>query len=461
MSSRVLIVFIILSLICSSGSFLFAENITLGSGAVLQGETIQIPPEGALYKESVSKLRNVPEDLNPKDIMKYGWKEDQELENILNDNKEAIELFKKATMQKSEGFIFAKKPVVINATSEMPKYLDALMLYRLLLLEARRYEFKNQYAQASDDYVVALRFVHHLSQQKYGIMMAAIISSISIDAIYPCLRDAINNKNFTKKDYRRILDSLLLIKGEQDFLKSALEEEKEFMQGSSRLIEEGAKKQLTFKELFGIDEEFATNEQRLKYESHKKELTGMLDSEFFAEFFKQVDDANDSFFSAATKAAECNKPEIYEQKVDAFTKNIQKEMSPLAQIVSILGTATNNKSAKLRIADIAAQQLIIVGTPSFSRLITRYHVFYNKLDILIVAFAVKLYQVDNKALPEDLNQLVPKYLEAIPLDTFNNFQPLTYTKGGSRFTVSSKGAPRFEGDENIAYDKGPIIFSSK
>jgi|GEM_PF-2303301 len=456
MINKIIAVFIMLSLICGSGLFLFAENITLSSGATIQGAPIEIPPEGALYKEAASKIRNIPNGFNPKEVIKNGWQENRELDNVLNDNKEAIELFKKATMQKSEGFIFGKKPLVLNATAEMPNYSGTIKLFKLLLLEARRYEFNKQYKEAASDYLAALGFMQHLSQQKFGIMMATVVNTMNINSIYPCLKDALKNNIFSKSEYQLLLDNLLSINNKQDFLEAALKEEKEDGVGTLRMMEAEAKKGATFQQLFSLGNESAAN-----YKKYASKLNPMLDSEFFKEFYGQLEAKEDIVFNYVITAAKSNKVEACKKELAGFIDSLGSVQALEDNAFTLLEKNANDKDLKLKIADIEAKIFLIIGTPQFTKVITRYHVFYNKLNVLSVALAVKLYQLDNKALPENLNQLVPKYLKAIPPDTFNDFQPLAYKKSGNDFSILSIGAPKFEGDEKVPYDKGSIVFSSK
>lgn len=456
MINKVIAVFIILSLILGYGSVLFAENITLSSGATIKTEAVEIPPEGTLYKEAESRLANIPTDFKPDDIIKYGWKENPQLENILKDNKEAINLFKKATLQKSDGFIFGKRPGKLNAFTEIPSYIKKNQLFKLLFVEARMYESRKQYSEAMDDYLAALRFMCHLSRQRFGVMMSTMLNVIDMDMIYPCLKDVLKNNNYAKEDYKHLLDILLLIGNNQDLLKTALEEERDRSKGTLRLIEESAKNGATFKELFAINDE-----QAEKYKIYAVKLNSMLDSDFFKKFYKQVDSKDDDFFNIGIIASKNNNLEIYEKKIKEFQDSSEGIETLSNRLYSMLASNTEDKDLKLKVADIEAKIFVSIGVPKFLKVITRYHVFYNKLNILIVSFAVKLYQLDNGALPDNLNQLVPKYLSVVPSDTFNNFEPLSYKKDGNDFIVSSVGALKPASGDKVAYDTGAIIFSSK
>ena len=52
------------------------------------------------------------------------------------------------------------------------------------------------------------------------------------------------------------------------------------------------------------------------------------------------------------------------------------------------------------------------------------------------ALAVKRYQLQNKALPDSLGQVVPRYMPAVPLDPYDG-QPLRYRKEADKYVVYS------------------------
>jgi len=96
---------------------------------------------------------------------------------------------------------------------------------------------------------------------------------------------------------------------------------------------------------------------------------------------------------------------------------------------------------------------IVITHPAFSKTITRYHVFYNKLNNLIVGVSAKLYYLDNGKLPGKIDALVFQYFKSVPGDTFNDFKPLAFNTKSNGFIVYSFGP-------NKKDDKGEIIFNT-
>jgi hypothetical protein len=77
--------------------------------------------------------------------------------------------------------------------------------------------------------------------------------------------------------------------------------------------------------------------------------------------------------------------------------------------------------------------------PDYSNLITQYYLINTELDLCIAAMGIKLYYTQKQQLPDSLVDLVPAYMTEVPLDPFNQFQPLKYRRNGRAWTVYSFG----------------------
>lgn len=421
-----------------------------------------------IYRKAGSKLTELPEDFRDKadKVIKNGWVGgNEELKEILMKNKEAISEFKKATMQRSDGFAFSKRPQKLDATTILLDCRDELNLFRLLLLEGMMHETEKEHVQAGEDYLSATRFILHLSQQKFSILISTMAEIICLDVAYPCLGQNIQNRAFDKEYYKKLLDNLLLIKNNQDFLKNALEEEAEVLKSFMRQIEEAAKKGVSYDELSAMIMMDNTIEMQYREDRKKiEEINMMLDSEFFSEFYRIVSGIVDDFTKTAIFSARENNPEIYEKKISDFSASIKKQRYLLDYVEE--KAIIEGKSRKFILADTFAKIMFTGGTPQYSKAIERYHIFYNRLNTLIVGIALKLYQLEKAMLPEDLKQLIPVYLKNVPQDTFNQFNPLRYKKRDKGFIVYSFGPDRKDDQWSIEYNKdnpekgGDIIFSA-
>ncbi len=70
-----------------------------------------------------------------------------------------------------------------------------------------------------------------------------------------------------------------------------------------------------------------------------------------------------------------------------------------------------------------------------------------------VGFAMAAYRADHNAYPSNLNLLVPKYIQAIPDDLFND-QPLRFTATGDGYLIYSVGRNGTD-DEGRSFDSQP------
>ena len=113
----------------------------------------------------------------------------------------------------------------------------------------------------------------------------------------------------------------------------------------------------------------------------------------------------------------------------------------------MIGTALASRNGRSRLVGNIAAALIAPGLGHIQDI--------NGLDAVIqVAIALQRFHLDHGAYPERLDQLVPAYLEAIPLDPCTD-QPLVYTpKQGDPFLLYSLGANRID-------DGGISIFENQ
>lgn len=355
------------------------------------GETSQaLPLENSFYAQASAKLVVIPKEYNKvmSDMLKNGWKEDKNIVKLINDNSASLELFKKATLEKSDGYVFGRSLDKFTMSSKLPDYVKYVQLFKLLLLEGKLSETKGLYKKAQEDYLAAIRFMIHVSQQKYGIMISSIISYSFLDLAYLYLEESFRND----APYRNnLLNNLKELKDSQDFLEGAFKEEGEGLKNTARILEDDARKGATFEGLFQISAvDNSDKEQISKYQERSKELTDMLYGEFFTEFYKQIDPQIDAFTLAAISAAKENNSAIYENKIKDFQDSVNKLGTPLNYLLWSLDKAVaEGKNPKLIVADTMANIFLTLAIPNFSKTIEKYWSFYNKLNVLIDKVAEK------------------------------------------------------------------------
>jgi hypothetical protein len=73
-----------------------------------------------------------------------------------------------------------------------------------------------------------------------------------------------------------------------------------------------------------------------------------------------------------------------------------------------------------------------------------------------IVIAVSRYRIDRRTLPGVLEDLVPRYLEAMPMDPFSG-KPLRYTTRDGGYSVSSVGSDRAGGRDLALRIRAPVI----
>jgi hypothetical protein len=94
--------------------------------------------------------------------------------------------------------------------------------------------------------------------------------------------------------------------------------------------------------------------------------------------------------------------------------------------------------------------LLLYVLPNLSNAFSTVAKNQTKADQLAVACALELYRRKNQSYPDELRQLVPEYLPAIPKDVYSG-KEMNYTRRGKGYELPSR-APQ------IAHSKDPGNF---
>ena len=98
--------------------------------------------------------------------------------------------------------------------------------------------------------------------------------------------------------------------------------------------------------------------------------------------------------------------------------------------------------------------LFRASAPIFGSMTGRYALFQTKVDQARLAFAIERFRVARGTLPEQLDELAPDFIGAIPADIYSG-GPLIYRqKGSSRFSLYAVGLNRID-DGGSAGGNGP------
>ena len=333
--------------------------------------------------------KNYLETIN--DIANKGWKDDPAIIKLITNNSDSLELFRKATLETDgESILGEAFKFRISSQYYSPSHYAAnfASLARLLLLEGKYYEAKGLSQKAKDDYLAVTRYMIHLSGQHSEVSWSTAINSMVLN-----LAEVVLMKSYPDDaSYRKsLLDNLRKIKSNQDFLLGAIQEDIEGIKNYSRTYEVGAKKGDSFEALFALSSIDNPDKKQIeKYRSKSKELTAMLDSEFFAEFYSQVDSRLDELEVTALRAARENNSKLYKTKYGDMKRSvITKDMpTPLDYLLwSMENAANKGQNVKLIVADTMAKYFSAITMPSYWISINTYWEFNSKLDSVIKALS--------------------------------------------------------------------------
>lgn len=314
---------------------------------------------------------------------------------IVKENSSAIQSFINATSQESNGFIFGRKTSMGYPSKDILTGKEVL-LYKLLLLEASWYESQKLYQNAEVDYIAATRVLLHLSQQKYEILVARIILGTCFNLGYPYLEENIINNSFSREYKRNILNNLLMMQNSQDFLESAIIEEKDSCKNAAMDAAQGIEDQIkagkSFEEIFDYSwmDPNAPQKKILTVEQ-SKELTSLIDQEFIEEYTRMINTWIEKLYNAAISAVKDNDASIFENAKKEFSSAAEEFKNPVKKILFILQAASGDKkSVKKQMADLNAMIFLTVASPDYSKVVKRYYDFDYKLKSLIELVSKKV-----------------------------------------------------------------------
>lgn len=388
-----------------------------------------------LYNESIASLKGIPNNFLKisKDVVDKGWSEEySDLKEILKQNKDSIEKFKMAAKIRYCDFTLGK---TIKRTAVSPFSIPANIFtpLRLVLVEARLYEKENKWSLVLADYIDILKFEGQLNQQSSSILMSKMYGSIVKNLVYIPLVQFINRKDISIQDCQVLLDQLISLKNKNSGLENVSEEEKEIAKNTIRLAGEEAKKK------------------------------GQYDENLYQRFYQEFDKLADEYFGYLSISSKENKPEKFRERLEQLDAELEKETKPLALAKGALGGKIGLSKG---IDSPYAKQMVLLTMSGYTNTITKYYVQLTKLNLLITASAIKLYQLKNGKLPENLQELMPGCLTKSPDDPFDNFNPLRYKIVDKGWIVYSLGPDKEDDDAALEYTetkanaRGDIIFSS-
>ncbi len=358
------------------------------------------------------------------------------LQSILKDNQKALDLFRRAALQTSDGYLLIKKSELMDIKLTTHRHFKAGALFKLCLLEGAVLNSKGSKSEVENDYLAAIRFLKHLSEQKVGGKMVVVMRGIWVNQLYPQINTILTSELLSKDFYQKLLQELLAIQNGPQRFKATLEQERDFAWAHGQSIRADVDKTK-------YPEDFLTQADAI-VKAHLDEIT-----------------------QAEIEAVLKNKPEILGDKSKELRESWEKDLKALnvpldppqvdfssdeefkKACVAWLNARTELSTPKF-FAEFWSHAMHSTASFDFSLKHKGYSdMAWAEFNNFILATAIRLFQIDNGKLPDSLEALGPKYLEKIPVDPFNNEAPLKYVKKENGFFIYSLGADKANQQGNV------------
>lgn len=346
---------------------------------------------------------------------------------LLNENEDALNLFRQAAEESSDGYLFAPKHEKLSESTGALNLVEHIKLFKLLLLDAKLKVARKRTGAAEKDLLAAVGFLGQLSKQKSGAMIASMVGQFCLQKAFPLLADSL--RGAASASYLRELSVRLAgVERNQDSMQTAF-------------LEMGAGGKAIFRERL-TPEAFAIELAKLPL-LRRLAAQKLEDAAFFSTIYAMLDASVDEETQARIEAFRTNAPEhlvAFEGKRMQDLHSRMQERAKQSEWSKSKYGLDGGASLKQTLLESVVDATLFVARPAYDKLVPRYHLHLCRLNVLRAGLAVKLYQCDHKGLPpNDISQVVPDYLASIPRDSFNGFRPLSYARTGKRFLVYSLG----------------------
>ncbi|MBI3324074.1 MAG: hypothetical protein HYZ92_02225 [Candidatus Omnitrophica bacterium] len=403
---------------------------TLARAAVAEDEA----NAAVWYEEALAKFQEPSWEVRVHDerakVLREGWHEPHPLLTAhIEQNANALALFKRGAKLAScdfrkgqprpHGLKAATEP--LSPVLESPKFGN---LVRAVLLEARQDEWEHRDAQALENDLLVLRMAHHLGQTpQLGVVWQRIWTGMA----YQPLVQLVQRSSLKAEQWRQALEELQALQVAPV--------------GIARMLEAGL-------------DDLCTDWDELL---HAEVQTGKVDGERVEQFLRECHRLENEYGNSFSSAVSRYAPEEFDQKVAALAQQVQQE----AQQASLADPSLPHLADPAELlshndaAELEAKILFSVDLPKYSEMIPRFYVSQAQMNVLMGAMAVRLYELERGAAPDNLDALVPSVLARLPEDPFAGGSPLRYTRDGGSWRLYSIGPDRKDqgGTQPLPRDK--------
>ncbi len=399
--------------------------IALSIGWLSEAHPVQeaIPPEenaATYYNKAFGLMKDWPSEdteTRARKIIKEGWKEkDKELEELLKANRSAFEEFRKGVSKEKCQFVEGE----ITYDTRLRHLARARNLDLLLILQARLYARNGDLEKAITNCLDAIKLGRDLGQDRILVSKLVDIAIFNISQF--ALKDLVRSENLTPALSRTTLSRALELEERSVSMRETLEGEAACAKSAVRWtlidIEEAATKaeETPLEETKKMWRNFLV----LKTPNEKKRLTFLL--------IKQTYRRINEYYAGIIPFIEKGDHKAASAFEDAYFKKIEENKPTIRDIFR-----ANEKVPEL-IADI----LVIMLLPGLKRCSIHSGRAQARERFIITTLAVRLFKMEKGRWPEKLDELVPEYLENVPLDPFG-LEPLRYKKREGKWIIYSIG----------------------
>lgn len=398
-----------------------------------------------VYQDAVKSLQGITKDFAVRfqpvfengSVGNYG-----DFKNLVLENEQAIENFKKGSKLEHCDFTFGKK-VENGITDPVPDFSGTINLARLTILQAMQFEQERKMDKALDNYISVLRLICQLNRQDNFNLLSNMISVIVQRIVYVPLTGFIKQKDLTAVQADILVKEMISL----------------------------------HKKYLGLDKGFMEEKENVRKLTNSMAVVVYNDRDQ-NKFLKAFDDNYNALFRSLISAYSQNYLESYRKDGKKLQEQVEAEIKEKQKFIflyTLLGKnidrikkmdlGMSSKSSSQDIAsvqdifnfygpDLMSKYLVSIGYLQWGQLIPRYYIDIVNRDLLKTAAAVKFFAIKNQRFPDSLQVLVPDYLEDIPKDPFDDFKPLKYLKTGKGYSIYSFGPDKFD-------DKAEIVHSGK
>jgi len=355
-------------------------------------------------------------------VFSRGWqKQDEGLRTLLENNRPALEQFRKAASLGQCDFL--PEYTLGSAGFGIGFFVSGktMDLVRLVLLDAKRKEYGRDLDAAIQDYMVVLRFIEHLEAQQGAGLVKVFLKNNVEGPLFVAIKGFINRPDVSAFQVRQLLDTLASLCSGRKSIAAFFREE---MQASKDLII------------------FDASIQELRRKGKEKYI-----AEAFSEFTRMMDKAEAILIDAAEK----NTPESARRQINSLTSGVLGKNSQVIVAAHLLQAVFSRKPFPQ--PSYLAKMWVALAMPQYisASAIQRFLVIRLKEDLFVVGVALRLYEIEKAKAAERLEQLVPEYLAALPKDPFNGFKPVSYAKTSDGWVLYSFGPDKKD-------DRGQVVF---